>query len=83
MEQGESSGVSTLCSFGSGHEEDPSLIEAEQPPKIQISTIHDIRRLPPRVSGVQHVDLVHLPLRNMDKGRNVALPIEQGMEFDC
>ena len=46
------------------------------------TAIHNVEAASFWDEDVKHVDLVHLAIRDMDKGRNITPEIKQGMEFD-
>ena len=58
------------------------LVQGKQPGKISETTIHNVEATGFWNEDVKHVDLVHLAIRDMDKGRNITPEIKQGVEFD-
>lgn len=70
------------AALGSGHEERACLVQSEQPTEIQITPIHHIERTGFDRQYIQHVDIAHLAIRDMDESWNVAAQIQQGMQLD-
>ncbi len=68
--------------LGAREEEGPSLMYLVKPGKVQITTIHHVER--PRLDrqDVQHIDVVHFAVADVDKGRNGPTQIQQGVQFD-
>ena len=74
--------VCVHAALGAGHEERSRLVECEQPTEVQIAAIHHIERTGFDGQPVQHVDIAHLAVGNMDESRNVSAQIQQGMQLD-
>ncbi len=52
----------------SGDEERARVVQLEQAAEIQITTIHDVEGSGPEDEQVQHIDIVHLTLQDVNKG---------------
>lgn len=57
-------------------------MHAAEPSKVQIAPIHDIKGTSFDWHEVEHVDLVHFAIADVDKRWDGASQIQQGMEFD-
>ena len=68
--------------FGSGHKEGTCLVHLEQARKVQIAPVHDVERAGLQNQDVQHIDLVHLAIADVDECWNGASQVQQGMELD-
>gem|GEM_PF-1961376 len=68
--------------LGARDEEGPSLMHLVKPGKVQITPIHHLER--PRLDrqDVQHLDVVHFAVADVDKGRNCSAQVQQGVQFD-
>ena len=68
--------------FGACDEESAGVMHLIQTPEVEVSAIHYIER--PGFDGqeVQHVDLVHLPVADVDECWDCATQVQQGMQFD-
>lgn len=68
--------------FGTRDEESHARLKTVEPGEIDIASIHDIEGARFHGKMIEGFDIVHFPLGNMDKTRNVAAQIDQGMELD-
>ena len=68
--------------LGSGHKEGACLMHLEQPSKVQIAPVHDVERAWLQDQDVQHIDLVHLAVADVDEGWDTAAQVQQRMELD-
>ena len=68
--------------FGSSHKEGACLVHLEQASKVQIAPVHDVERAGLQDQDVQHIDLVHLAIADVDEGWDTAAQVQQGMELD-
>jgi len=64
------------------HEERSSPREAVQSLKIDGAAIHDIERARLDRQLVEYGDVVHFPVRNVDKTRDVAAQVEERVQLD-
>ncbi len=71
------------AALGSCHKERRRLMQCEQASEIQIPAIHDIERTGFEGQHVEHIDLVHLAVRDMDEGWDIASQVQQRVELDC
>lgn len=69
--------------LGANDEENGCLLQAVQPGEIQKAAIHDVKAARFRHQDVEHIDLVHLAVADMDEAGDVAAQIEQGVHLDC
>jgi len=74
--------VRVHASLRTSHEERAHLVECGQPGEVEAAPIHHIER--PRFDGqgIQHVDIAHLAVGDVDERRNVAAQVQQSMHFD-
>ena len=74
--------LSAEVGFRPGHEEGRCLLDPVKPAEIQIGPIHNVNS--PRLEDqiVEDVDVVNLPRRHDDDGRDVAPEIQKGVQFD-
>src|SRR5579863_9020036 len=70
-----------FCS-GAGKEKATGLVEAKQALEVEEPAVHDIESTRFGHELVEDVHFVHFSVANMDKRRNVAAQIEQGVQFD-
>src|SRR5205807_2485211 len=68
--------------LGTRNEVGGVFLEHIQTSKIDVSSIHDVERTGLEQQEVERVDIVKFPAGNVDKTRNVATQIDQGVEFD-
>ena len=68
--------------FGTRDEEGPGLMHLVKSDKVQITPIHHVERSRLDRQDVQHLDVVHFPVADVDKGRNSPTQVQQGVEFD-
>jgi hypothetical protein len=57
-------------------------VQGAQPGEIGEAPIHNVKAASFWDEDVKHVDLVHLAIRDMNKGRNIPPEVKQSMEFD-
>ena len=67
--------------FGTSHEKGAKLMELEQPGVVYISSVHNVERAGLYGHDVQHIDVVHLPVADMDKRRYVSPQIQKSMHL--
>ena len=67
--------------FGAGHKEGASLMHLKQPSKVDVAAIHHIERARLQDQDIEHVDLVHLAIADVDEGGNRAPEFEQGVQL--
>ena len=68
--------------FGAGHKEGAGLMHLEQACKVYVASVHDVERSWLQNQDVQHIDLVHLAIADVDEGRNRASEVQQGVQLD-
>jgi len=68
--------------FGAGHKEGAGLMHLKQACKVDVAAIHDVERARLQDQEIQHIDLVHLAIADVDEGRNRAPEVEQGVQLD-
>ena len=69
--------------FGSRDEEGAHQVQFVQPPEIQIRAIHQVKRARFDRQFVEPLDVVSLPVGDVNKAGNRSFQIEQRMQFDC
>ena len=72
--------VHTLCvhtAFGAGHKERACLMQREESAEVQITPIHHVKR--PRFDrqDIEHLDVAHLAIADVNEGRNRATQVQQ------
>ena len=68
--------------FGSDHKEGACLVHLKQASKVQLALVHDVERAGLQKQDIQHIDLVHLAIPDMDKCWNGVTQVQQGLELD-
>jgi hypothetical protein len=68
--------------FGAGHKEGACLMHLEKACKVQVASVHDVERSWLQNQEVQHIDLVHLAIADVNEGRNRASEVQQGVQLD-
>lgn len=68
--------------FAARDEESSGRREAVQSLVIDVAAIHDIERAGLDRELIEYVDIVHFPVRNVDKTGNVAAQVEQRVQLD-
>ena len=68
--------------FGANDEEDHRLMEAKEPAEIDISAIHNNEATGVSMQAIQDVRIVAANICNVDKRRDGAVQVEQGVDFD-
>ena len=68
--------------FGAGHKEGTRLMHLEQASKVQVAPVHNVERAGLQNQDVQHIDLVHLAVADVNEGGNRALVVQQGVRLD-
>ena len=68
--------------LGSGDKEGTRLMQTVKPREIQIAPIHYVESPGLDVQEVEHIDLVHLAVADVDKGGNGATQVEQRVHLD-
>ena len=58
-------------------------MQSVKPCEIDITTIHYVERPRFRYQDIEHIDVAHFAVGDMDKSRDFAPQIEQGMQLDC
>src|SRR5881227_4055211 len=66
----------------SGDEECARLSERKEPLEIQIGAVHDIKRTRLGDQKVENVDVVDIPLGDVDEARDRAAQIQQSVKLD-
>ncbi len=73
---------SVHVAFGAGHKEGTGLMHLEHACKDYVASVHDVERSWLQNQEVQHIDLVHLAIADVDEGRNRASEGQQGVQLD-
>ncbi len=68
--------------FGAGYKEGAGLMHLKQASKVVVASLHHVERTRLQDQDVQHIDLVHLAIADVDKGRNRASEVQQGVQLD-
>ena len=68
--------------FGAGHKEGSRLMHLKQASKVQVASVHHIERPWLQDQDVQHIDLVHLAVADVDEGGNRAPEVQQCVQLD-
>ena len=68
--------------LGARHEEAAGLVEAVQACKVEIAAIHDVERARLGKQMIEDVDVVPLPVADMDERGDIATEIQQRMQLD-
>ena len=79
-------GIATLgieVFLGARDEETASLVQGVQPLEVEVPAIHQVVGSWLGQERIEHVDLVHLAVGNVNKARDIAAQTEQGVQFDC
>ena len=77
-------GVQAMCIevfLRTRHEEGARLIEDAEPAEIQIGAVHEVDRAGLRDEVVEHVDIMELAVRDVDKARDRAAKVQKGVHF--
>ena len=75
--------VSIHALFCSGDKESAKLMNPEKPGVVHIAAVHDVKSADLYLQDVQHVHVCHLPVADMDKGRNIASQIQKRVQLYC
>ena len=67
--------------FGAGHIEGAFLMHLENASKVQVTSVHDKERSWLQNQAVQHIDLVHLAIADVDEGRNRASEVQDDVQL--
>jgi hypothetical protein len=51
--------------------------------KIQIATVHDVKRTHLKQQYVQHIDIAHLAVADVNEAGDAAAQVQQSMQLDC
>jgi hypothetical protein len=73
--------MSVKIGFGAGHENSAGLMQSIQAAEVDISSIHDVDSASLGDQHIERVNIGHLAVRDMDKARNVATQVEQGVHL--
>lgn len=68
--------------FGSRHKECLRLMHDEPAREVGEAPIHDVKAAGFGYQDVEHIDLVHLAVADVDEGWNIAAQVEQRMHLD-
>ncbi len=79
---GQVNALGVLVAFGTGHKEGVGLMHLEQASKVDVASAHDVVRAWPQDQDLQNIDLVHLAIADLDKGRNRASEVQQDVQLD-
>ena len=69
--------------FGTGNEERFCLMQDVESLEVEIAAVHDVVGAGHGHKMIQNVDVVQFSVGNQDEFGNVALEIQQRMQFDC
>jgi len=58
-----------------------SAVQDMQPLKVEVLSIHHVKGAPFGQQDIEDVDMVQLPIRDEDKGRDGAAQVQQGMQL--
>jgi hypothetical protein len=74
--------VETHVVLGADHEKGPALMDSVQSREVEVSTVHDVDG--PGLYGhlVQNPYIVKLAMSNDDHTGDVAVQVQQGVQFD-
>jgi len=67
--------------FGAGDKECARLMHLEEPTKIQITPIHHVKRARFDRQNIEHFDIAHLAIADVDKGGNGSAQVQQRMHL--
>ncbi len=67
--------------LGARDKERASLMEFVQPRKVQVAAIHDVKSAGFDQQNIEHVDITHLAVADMNESRNRPAQIQQRMHF--
>lgn len=67
--------------LGAVNEEAAGFVEPEEALEVEEASIHDVEGPGLRQQLVEHVDLVHLAVADMDEGRYIPAQIEQRVQL--
>jgi hypothetical protein len=68
--------------FRACHEETARLVQPMQPLEVEVAAIHHVIGSRFWQEQIEHVDIVHLAVGNMDKAGDISAQIEQRVKFD-
>jgi len=68
--------------FGAGHKEGAGLMHLEKASKVQVASVHNVERPWLQDQDVQHIDLVHLAVADVNEGGNRAPEVQQCVQLD-
>lgn len=74
---------SVHTAFGAGYKEGAGLMHLKQTSKVDLASVHDIERARLQNQNVQHIDLEHLAIADVDKCWDTASQVQLRMELDC
>ena len=74
--------LGVLVAFGTGHKEGAGLMHLEQASKVYVASVYDVERAWLQDQDVQNIDLVHLAIADVDKGRNRASEVQLDVQLD-
>ena len=68
--------------FGTGNEKRFCLLQDVESPKVEITAVHDVVGAGHGYKMIQDIDVVQFSIGNQDEFGNVALEIQQRVQFD-
>lgn len=68
--------------FGAGDKERSCLMHLKQTSKVDVASVHYIKRPRLQDQDVQHIDLVHLAVADVNEGGNRAPEVQQCVQLD-
>lgn len=68
--------------FDAVYKEGAGLMHLEQACNVYVASVHDVERVWLQDKDVQHIDLVHLAVADVDEGRNRASEVQQCVQLD-
>ena len=73
--------TSTQVRLGAGDEEAARPVQGMEPGKVDVAPVHDVDGPGFRDEQVEHVDIAHLAVGNVDETRDAALEVKQGVHL--
>ncbi len=75
-------GPAVHVAFGAGDKESYCMMNLKQASKVDVADVHYIKRVWLQDQNVQHIDLVHLAVANVNEGGIRAPEVQQGVRID-
>jgi len=78
-------GVHASCvevGLGACHKKGTCLMHREQPGKVQIAAIHDVESPSLKWQDIEHIDITHLAIADVNEARDAAAQVQQRMQLD-